>query len=74
MGDETVAFVSELSEQVDQLFHAVGAFGHKSFTFKSDSANKISDVSPVFITSFKIIKNLIFARFLGRLGLYVAEM
>ncbi len=74
MGDETVTFVSGLSEPVDQLFHAVGAFGHKSFTFKSDRANKISEVSPVFITSFEIIKYVIFARFLGRLGLYVTEM
>ncbi len=74
MGDETVASVSGLSEPVDQLFHAVGAFGHKSFAFKSDRANKISNVSPVFIMSFEIIKNIIFARFIGQLGLYVAEM
>ncbi len=74
MGDETVAFVLGQSEPVDQLFNAVGAFGHKTFTFKSDCANKISDVSPVLITSFEIIKNVMFAMFLGRLGLYVAEM
>lgn len=74
MGYEAVAFVSGLSKVVNQLFHTAGTFGHKSFVVKADSTNEISDMSAILITSFEVIKNILLARFLGQLGLYVADM